>query len=36
MLRTITLDARLSLAYDLYDPCELAADIGSSAAAVSI
>ena len=25
----ITLDARLSLAYDLYDPCELAADIGT-------
>ena len=23
------LDARLSLAYDLYDPCELAADIGT-------
>ena len=29
MLRTIMLDARLSLAYDLYDPCELAADIGT-------
>ena len=25
----ITLDARLSLAYDLYDPCDLAADIGT-------
>ena len=25
----IRLDARLSLAYDLYDPCELAADIGT-------
>ena len=25
----ITLDARLSLAFDLYDPCELAADIGT-------
>ena len=25
----IQLDARLSLAYDLYDPCELAADIGT-------
>ena len=24
-----TLDPRLSLAYDLYDPCELAADIGT-------
>ena len=29
MSRFITLDARLSLAYDLYDPCELAADIGT-------
>ena len=29
MTRTILLDARLSLAYDLYDPCELAADIGT-------
>ena len=29
MPRLITLDARLSLAYDLYDPCELAADIGT-------
>ena len=29
MTRTIRLDARLSLAYDLYDPCELAADIGT-------
>ena len=25
----ITLDARLSLAFDLYDPCDLAADIGT-------
>ena len=24
-----TLDPRLSLAFDLYDPCELAADIGT-------
>ena len=29
MSYTIRLDARLSLAYDLYDPCELAADIGT-------
>ena len=29
MARMIQLDARLSLAYDLYDPCELAADIGT-------
>jgi tRNA (adenine22-N1)-methyltransferase len=29
MPRNISLDARLSLAYDLYDPCELAADIGT-------
>ena len=29
MQRMITLDARLSLAYDLYDPCDLAADIGT-------
>ena len=29
MSHTIRLDARLSLAYDLYDPCELAADIGT-------
>ena len=29
MTRTILLDARLSLAYDLYDPCELAADSGT-------
>ena len=29
MQRIITLDARLSLAYDLYDPCDLAADIGT-------
>ena len=29
MTRTILLDARLSLAYDLYDSCELAADIGT-------
>ena len=29
MLRLIRLDARLSLAYDLYDPCDLAADIGT-------
>ncbi len=29
MPHLITLDARLSLAYDLYDPCELAADIGT-------
>jgi len=29
MKRPIILDARLSLAYDLYDPCELAADIGT-------
>lgn len=27
--RSVMLDARLSLAYDLYDPCELAADIGT-------
>ena len=26
---TISLDDRLSLAFDLYDPCELAADIGT-------
>ena len=25
----VNLDARLSLAFDLYDPCELAADIGT-------
>ena len=29
MSYAIRLDARLSLAYDLYDPCELAADIGT-------
>ena len=29
MQHLIRLDARLSLAYDLYDPCELAADIGT-------
>ncbi|QTE75417.1 SAM-dependent methyltransferase [Clostridiales bacterium FE2010] len=29
MSRMIQLDARLSLAYDLYDPCDLAADIGT-------
>lgn len=29
MTNPIQLDARLSLAYDLYDPCELAADIGT-------
>ena len=29
MARMIQLDARLSLAYDLYDSCELAADIGT-------
>ena len=29
MSKTIRLDSRLSLAYDLYDPCELAADIGT-------
>ena len=29
MAHTINLDARLSLAFDLYDPCELAADIGT-------
>ena len=29
MSNFIRLDARLSLAYDLYDPCELAADIGT-------
>ena len=29
MAHMIQLDARLSLAYDLYDPCELAADIGT-------
>lgn len=29
MNHPIFLDARLSLAYDLYDPCELAADIGT-------
>ena len=29
MSRIVTLDARLSLAFDLYDPCELAADIGT-------
>ena len=29
MSRFIHLDARLSLAYDLYDPCDLAADIGT-------
>ena len=29
MSRMIQLDARLSLAYDLYDPCDLAADIGA-------
>jgi len=29
MTRMIRLDARLSLACDLYDPCELAADIGT-------
>ncbi len=29
MSRLIQLDARLSLAYDLYDPCDLAADIGT-------
>ena len=29
MTRMIQLDARLSLVYDLYDPCELAADIGT-------
>ena len=29
MARMIHLDARLSLAYDLYDSCELAADIGT-------
>ena len=29
MARQIHLDERLSLVYDLYDPCELAADIGT-------
>jgi len=29
MPNPINLDARLSLAFDLYDPCELAADIGT-------
>ena len=29
MMHPVHLDARLSLAYDLYDPCELAADIGT-------
>ena len=29
MSRTIRLDARLSLAFDLYDPCMMAADIGT-------
>lgn len=29
MSHLIQLDARLSLAYDLYDPCDLAADIGT-------
>ena len=29
MAYSIQLDPRLSLAYDLYDPCELAADIGT-------
>ena len=29
MANSIQLDARLSLAFDLYDPCELAADIGT-------
>ena len=29
MLHPISLDARLSLAFDLYDPCDLAADIGT-------
>ena len=29
MQHLIRLDARLSLAYDLYDPCTLAADIGT-------
>ena len=29
MAHPVMLDARLSLAFDLYDPCELAADIGT-------
>jgi tRNA (adenine22-N1)-methyltransferase len=29
MIHPVHLDARLSLAYDLYDPCDLAADIGT-------
>ena len=29
MAHPLALDARLSLAFDLYDPCELAADIGT-------
>lgn len=29
MISPVILDARLSVAYDLYDPCELAADIGT-------
>ena len=29
MPHAVTLDARLSLAFDLYDPCRLAADIGT-------
>ena len=29
MVAPVHLDARLSLAYDLYDPCDLAADIGT-------
>ena len=29
ILHPVSLDARLSLVYDLYDPCDLAADIGT-------
>ena len=29
VLHPVSLDARLSLVYDLYDPCDLAADIGT-------